>query len=107
MIKTLICRSRKFPLDPKDYPESEAIVRRTCELWANFAKYSNPTPESSSFPRWNSVDKISPYETKFNLNYYEMDNERLVSLVNPDNERIEFWRKVYDEFNNGLLQAKL
>lgn len=100
-------RARKFPQDPKDYPESEVLVRRTCELWANFAKYGNPTPELSNLPRWNPVDKITPNDSKFNLNYMEMDNEQLVSRVNPDSERIEFWRKVYDEFNNGLLQAKL
>lgn len=36
-----------------------------------------------------------------------MDNERLVNEVNPDGERMEFWKKIYDEFNNGILRAKL
>lgn len=100
-------RSRKFPLDPKDYPESEVIVRRMCELWTNFAKYSNPTPDSSKFPLWKPVDKIAPNESTFHLNYLEIDNESMVSGINPDNERITFWRNIYDEFNNGLLKAKL
>lgn len=50
---------------------------------------------------------MPPNEDTFKLNYLEMDNEGLVNKVNPDAERMEFWKRVYDEFNNGLLKAKL
>lgn len=83
------------------------LLRRTCELWTNFAKYGNPTPPSSSLPLWNPVTKIGPNGKDFNLHYYEMDNDQFVSDVNPDGKRMQFWREVYDSFNNGLLKAKL
>lgn len=101
-------KCNKFPLEPKDFPESEALLRRTCKLWTNFAKFSDPTPNSSDFNvRWKPVDKLTSKNEKFNLNYLEMDNDKLANAVNPDAERIEFWRKVYDEFNSGLHKAKL
>lgn len=98
--------SRKYPQPPSKFPASEALLRRTCELWTNFAKFGNPTPPSSDFPQWNPVQKIGQKEN-FKLDYFEMDNDQLMNGVNPDHERMEFWRKVYNEFNNGLLKAKL
>ena len=101
-------KCRKFPLEPKDFPESEALLRRTCELWTNFAKYGDPTPDSSSLNvRWKPVEKPQSENEKFNLNSMEMDNDKLINAVNPDCERIEFWKKVYVEFNEGLHKAKL
>lgn len=95
-------------MEPTDFPESEALLRRTCELWANFAKYGDPTPDSSNVNvRWKPVDKLLSDNGKFNLNYMEMDNNQLINAVNPDGERMEFWKKVYDDFNNGVLNAKL
>lgn len=98
---------RKFSKKPSNFPASEVLLRRTCELWTNFAKYGNPTPTSSSFPSWNPVTKIGPNGKDFNLDYYEIDNDQCVSGVNPDSKRMQFWRKIYDNFNNGLLKAKL
>lgn len=82
-------------------------MRRSCELWTNFAKYGNP-PNSCSFDvRWEPVHKILLEKEKFVLNYLEMDNDQLINAINPDNERIEFWRSVYDEYNGGIQNAKL
>lgn len=95
-------------MDPTEFPESEVLLRRTCELWTNFAKYGDPTPTSSNFGvRWKPVDKLLSNDDKFNLNYLEIDNDGLVNGVNPDGERYKFWKKVYEEFNNGLHKAKL
>lgn len=94
-------------MEPKDFPESEALLRRTCAMWTNFAKYGDPTPDSSNFGvRWKPVDQLQSDNEEFNLNYLEIDDE-LINAVNPDSERIEFWKKVYDDFNNGLHKAKL
>lgn len=90
-------RARKF-IDPKDYPASETILRRTCELWTNFAKYGNPTPTSSNLIHWRPVKKVHSDDEMFTLNYLEMDNEELASKVNPDVDRMEFWREIYEEF---------
>lgn len=98
---------RKYPQPPSEFPESEILLRQTCELWTNFAKFGEPTPPSSTFPRWNPVQKIGQDGKDFKLDYFEMDNNQVVNRVNPDHERMEFWRKVYNEFNNGLLKAKI
>ncbi|XP_055324324.1 esterase B1-like [Sitodiplosis mosellana] len=98
---------RKFSKKPSDFPESEVLLRRTCALWTNFAKYGDPTPSTSNFPLWNPVKKIAANEKDFKLDYFEIDNDRLVSCVNPDGKRIEFWREIYYKFNNGLMKAKL
>lgn len=36
-----------------------------------------------------------------------MDNDQLFNAVNPDEKRMEFWRGIYNEYNNGLQNAKL
>lgn len=83
-------------------------MKRNCELWTNFAKYGNPTPDSSNIDvRWRPVDKIPLENEKFALNYLEIDNDQLSNAVDPDEERMEFWRNIYNEFNGGLHNAKL
>lgn len=37
----------------------------------------------------------------------EIDNDQLFNAVDPDKERMDFWRNVYNEYNNGLENAKL
>lgn len=102
------CRSRKFPKNPNDFPESEKLLRRSCELWTNFAKYGNPTPDSSSSDiRWMPVNKVPSENERFDLNYLEMDNDQLFNTTNPDKQRMDFWRNIYNEYNNGLQNAKL
>lgn len=53
------------------------------------------------------MDKFSSEDEKFVLNYLEIDNDQLFNAVDPDKERIEFWRNIYNEFNDGLQNAKL
>lgn len=53
------------------------------------------------------MDKFSSEDEKFVLNYLEIDTDQLFNAVDPDKERIEFWRNIYNEFNDGLQNAKL
>lgn len=106
-VVVMICRCPEFDQNPKNHPASEALLRRTCTLWTNFAKYGSPTPPGSDLTHWNPVKKIAPDSKIFDLDYLEMDNDQLVSRVNPDSERMKFWKQIYDEFNDGLLKAKL
>lgn len=103
----LLFRFNKYSVDPKDFPAAEAVLRRTCTLWTNFAKYGNPTPDDS-FPKWNPIDKSAfAGNDNHRWDYMAMENDKLEMRTNPDHERIEFWRKLYDEYNNGILKANL
>lgn len=53
------------------------------------------------------MDKVLSENKKFVLNYLEIDNDQLFNAVDPDKERMDFWRNVYNEYNNGLENAKL
>ncbi|XP_053674680.1 acetylcholinesterase-like [Anopheles nili] len=92
---------------PKEVlPQSiEARVRRyMCRLWTNFARYGNPTPaHDESLPfQWTSVPPMEP-ETPagFDLPYLRI-NAQPQMAINPDEERIDFWRKIYDQYNGGF-----
>uniref|UniRef100_A0A182K2F0 Carboxylesterase type B domain-containing protein n=1 Tax=Anopheles christyi TaxID=43041 RepID=A0A182K2F0_9DIPT len=92
---------------PKEvHPQSdEARVRRyMCRMWTNFARYGDPTPlHDESLPyRWTPVPPMEPDSTApFHLPYLRINDEPEMA-VDPDKERIDFWKKIYDEFNGGL-----
>ncbi|XP_055381803.1 juvenile hormone esterase-like [Condylostylus longicornis] len=83
------------------------IVKVICKLWTNFAKYSNPTPnedDSLKF-KWKPVKNIKNNE-KFTLDYLNIDNE-IQMKQDPDKERIQFWRDIYQTWNKDFLRPKL
>nr|AGG20205.1 carboxylesterase ae17 [Bombyx mori] len=70
-------------------PEDKTMIDRMTTMWTNFAKYSNPTPETSELLpiKWEPV-------TKQKLNYLKIDAE--LSLGNrPLNHRMAFWDLFY------------
>lgn len=79
-----------------------------CKMWTNFAKYGNPTPDNEDrLPfKWYEVPKIDPKCNEFNLNYLSIDKECKMDL-NPDKERIDFWKEVYRKWNEDFLKPKL
>lgn len=78
-----------------------------CKMWTNFAKYGNPTPshDQSLLVKWNHVKPTKDGED-FVLDYLNIDEETQM-LTDPDKDRIEFWRNLYQEWNGGFLKAKL
>lgn len=96
-----------FPINPKDFPASEQLLRDTCKTWTNFAKHTGSGAFKTSSIVWEPVDKIAKTSSVFNLKYLDIHNERTEMKVNPDGERIAFWQNVFNEFNNGLTKAKL
>ncbi|XP_059061394.1 juvenile hormone esterase-like [Achroia grisella] len=65
------------------------LVFTLTKLWTNFAKTSNPTPDQSLNVNW------KPY-TAFNKDYLRIE-EPLAIAQAANNERIEFWNKLYCE----------
>lgn len=76
-----------------------------CRLWTNFAKYGNPTPKDSSpiNETWLPVERADEYS----FNYLSIHNEGFEMKRNLNAERVEFWRKQFDRFNNGCINQNL
>ncbi|CAG4974645.1 unnamed protein product [Colias eurytheme] len=70
--------------------EDQLIVDRITELWTNFVKHGNPTPETSDL-----IPTIWPAVTKDSLNY--MNINTMVHLgTRPYSNRLAFWDLFYD-----------
>lgn len=67
----------------------ERMMRRITKLWANFAKYGNPTPEKDKLlnVEW------KPVSGEKELNYLDI-GEELIMKVNPESERMAFWDEI-------------
>nr|QIK02115.1 carboxylesterase 16 [Holotrichia parallela] len=79
-------------LDKTDVDVSNRMVR----LWANFAKYGNPTPQAESVLQeilWPKIDK--------NLSYLDI-NESLEVKIKPRDEAYRFWMKLYDKYRESV-----
>ncbi|XP_028161385.1 cholinesterase-like [Ostrinia furnacalis] len=72
--------------------EDQLIIDRMTTMWTNFAKYSDPTPETSSLLpiRWPSI-------TVDSYNYMTIDSEMTVGR-RPNHGRMTFWDLFY-KFN--------
>lgn len=67
---------------------SYKMVKQTCTLFSNFAKYGNPTPDNSLGVTW------KPYDAK-TRSYMDID-EKLTPGNNMDADVIAFWKNVFD-----------
>jgi len=79
-----------------------------CKLWANFAKYHDPTPDHDN-PlkfKWPPV-KAARGAKEINLDYLVINDEmKMVRNLNKD--RMDFWRNAYKTFSKDvMIQAKL
>lgn len=89
--------------------KSEAFKMRAtmCRLWTNFAKYGNPTPpQDTSLPfKWTPVEPVSK-GGQYRLNALDIDRE-IGMIVEPEKERMDFWRKQFKLWNDSFLKPKL
>lgn len=85
------------------------IRNKMCKLWTNFAKYGDPTPSDQDFSFvWTPMKKTEDLNSQFDLDYLHMDVERFRMERNPENDRMQFWRKMFDKYDErGFLKAKL
>ncbi|XP_058827949.1 uncharacterized protein LOC131687875 [Topomyia yanbarensis] len=85
-----------LPADSDEVRVREILV----ELWTNFAKHNDPTPETSRLSfKWLPVTKTDPKMTSFDLDCLEI-NVRPRMVRNPFPERIEFWRNLMKRYTN-------
>ncbi|KAK9746439.1 Carboxylesterase family [Popillia japonica] len=81
-------------------------VYRMIKLWTNFAKTGNPTPDIAD----EVVDVIWSPVTVNEMNFLDWgkfdsetntsDNEHFKTDVNPDFDRIQFWKQLYEEYGH-------
>ncbi|CAH2106886.1 unnamed protein product [Euphydryas editha] len=73
--------------------EDSRIIEYMTSMWTNFAKYGNPTPESSDLPiKWTP-------STKDNLNFLYIDSElKMGPMPNPKSYRL--WKDIYIKYRN-------
>lgn len=68
-------------------------IDRMVKLWTNFATYGSPTPDRKD----SLLNVVWPVATKDILNYVEIGNKLSIGQ-NPDQKRIKFWDKIYQDF---------
>ncbi|KAJ2951246.1 hypothetical protein O0L34_g5647 [Tuta absoluta] len=77
------------PKIPKDSYEYKLIDRNTT-LWTNFAKFGNPTPDSSLGVQW------KPFTVE-EEDYLDLGNQ-LVNSKKPNARDIEFWESIFKQY---------
>ncbi|KAI5639508.1 carboxylesterase family domain-containing protein [Phthorimaea operculella] len=77
---------------PKVEKDSETykLMNNVTTLWTNFAKFGNPTPDSSLGVKW------EPF-TAEEKNYLDVGNQ-LRASQNPDEEEIKFWETIFKQY---------
>ena len=72
----------------------DVFLCRMLEMWTNFVKFLNPTPQSESEVLedviWESVEPD-------NHKYMRIDKELFMEMTNEYKERMNFWRKALEE----------
>lgn len=71
----------------------QRMILSLSRLWANFAKYSNPTEYGHGICNWAPVSP--PVDGIFNLDYLAIENDGMQMKSNPDKERMHFWKSIY------------
>lgn len=96
--------SQILPTNETDKENRSVLMRRNmCRMWTNFAKYGNPTPETdTSLPiKWTPVDHNS-----LDKNCLYIGDE-IKMIKNPDEDRVNFWKRIYETYNDNYLNPKL
>lgn len=94
-----------FQMDGDETEVSERdqkIVKQLSNMWANFAKFTNPTPRDQQHSiecDWLPIRYQPPGDTdKFILNYLSISNNGCEMKINPDIERMKFWQNIYKHY---------
>lgn len=81
-------KSIKEKVDEKS--EEFKLINTFTKLWTNFAKYGDPTPDTSLGVKW---ETYSINEQK----YLNIGTELIMDSA-PDKEEIEFWESIFKEY---------
>lgn len=87
--------------------EAWKIREIMCKLWTNFAKFGDPTPDSSNplTTKWKPVDPAVGNSAKIKLDYLTI-NRNPQMKQNLYEHRVDFWRGVYEKYNKSLRNPK-
>nr|XP_029728675.1 acetylcholinesterase-like [Aedes albopictus] len=89
-------------------PESSdeyRVIRTMIRMWTNFAKYSDPTPDSHDplLPfKWTAVQNFDRNADQFDLDSLKID-VKCEMEKNPCKERMELWRGYFKKYREGHL----
>ncbi|XP_037302409.1 esterase B1 [Manduca sexta] len=72
------------------------MIDNVTTLFTNFAKYGNPTPDTSLGVTW------LPYKLN-EQNYLDIGNQ-LTSKIEPDYEEIKFWNEIYRQYATKYIK---
>lgn len=99
-------RSKALNIDPETYPDAFKTMNLMCKLWTNFAKYGDPTPPNWEFPFiWSPIMHFNQnIFDKFSLDYLAIENDSVRMKKDPDNERVLFWRRQYEKYNDSFKE---
>ncbi|KAF2901468.1 hypothetical protein ILUMI_04718 [Ignelater luminosus] len=89
--------------DYKPTESDEKVTDLMTTLWANFAKYGNPTPEtdSSIHVKWEPVQRQKQ-------NYYFIKSDKDVQMAEGlYSERAEFWRNLHLNVRTKMIRDEL
>ncbi|XP_067631087.1 carboxylic ester hydrolase isoform X2 [Eurosta solidaginis] len=102
-------------VDPRKFEENDKRnMKSLCSMWANFARYSNPTPPESVITRelgctWIPVKVVDGKEKDLELNCLIIDRQCKM-VRNPDKDRMNFWQEIhrkYPPLDHSVISAKL
>lgn len=92
-------------MEPKPTSQAVQIREKMVQMWTDFAKYGNPTPNDS---KWEPVKKIHPKAdgNEILLNTLDINAEDKM-VDSPDIEKVNFWRRMYKKYTSDNLRSKL
>ncbi|XP_031770120.2 cholinesterase-like [Galleria mellonella] len=70
--------------------EDVAVQQRMVQLWSNFVKYLNPTPQPSDLPHWETVNPSNP-------RLLDISTE-VVMMEYPYRKAQKMWDEIYEKF---------
>lgn len=74
-----------------------------CQMWTNFTKFSDPTPNDFLPVKWEVASKGNS-----SLDYFIIEDEEHMTMERNLNEnRVKFWRDIYKRYNKNFAPAKL
>lgn len=94
----------EFPEDSREYK----LRKMMCRLWANFARFGDPTPndDTTSTAKWYYTRSVDKHADKVIVDYLKIDNDEVKMHKDLYKKRIDFWRGVYEEYNKSFLNPK-
>lgn len=89
--------------DSREWKMRETI----CKLWTNFAKYGDPTPDSSNplSVKWIAVQPVEGDVNEIDLDYLAINDDVKV-VRNLHKDRMDFWRKNL-KWSEDFVKARL